>query len=174
MKTVGIPLILTFRLDPLSQERLDHWREIYFPKERNFLKAHLTIYHQLPGQNLRLIKEQLATLAKDRRRLSIRFDRLMTRQGFVGIAVESELMQAFRGELNEVFQTLLRAQDRQPYRPHVTVTNLGSPKDAARTLAALEREFNAWDGEITGLELFHYRGGPWELAAIFPFDSSSR
>lgn len=172
MKTVGIPLILTFKLDAVSQGRLDAWREIHFPKERNFLKAHLTVYHQLPGQSINLIKTQLDEIAGSQEKIGIAFDQLMTKQGFVGIRVVSDAMQRCRSQLDLQFQSLLRAQDKQAYRPHVTLTNLGSPKDAAQTMMAMEKVFVPWSGEIVGLELFHYRGGPWELAGTFPFGAS--
>jgi 2'-5' RNA ligase len=169
LKTVGIPLILTFKLDSDSQQRLDRWRGAHFPKDRNFLKAHLTIYHQLPGQMLKGIQESLTTFVKSHAVIPLRFDRLMMRQGFVGVGVTSEEMLIYKSELNALFHADLRAQDRQPYRPHVTVTNKGSPREAENVFRQLEAEFEPWDGQILALELYHYRGGPWELADIFEF-----
>jgi len=44
------PLILTLKLDEESQAFFDKQRALYFPPERNFLKAHLTLFHQLPDE----------------------------------------------------------------------------------------------------------------------------
>lgn len=171
MKTVGIPLILTFKLDAVSQGRLDGWREKHFPKERNLLKAHLTVYHQLPGQSIEPIKTLLAELAGSQSRIPLDFESLITKQGFVGIRVGSDALQACRSLLDLKFQALLRAQDKKIYRPHITITNLGSPTAAAQALVAMEQVFVPWSGECIGFELFHYRGGPWELAEAFHFDA---
>ncbi|MES2745323.1 MAG: 2'-5' RNA ligase family protein [Bdellovibrionota bacterium] len=174
MKTVGIPLILTFKLDELSQERLNLWRQMHFPKERNYLKAHLTIYHQLPGQEILSIRHRLADFAALRAPIPIHFDRLMSRQGFVGVGVTSDEMLAYKTDLNTLFLPNLRAQDKEPYRPHVTVTNKGSPRDGEAVLRILEEEFRPWSGTILGLELYHYRGGPWEFAQSYIFDAPKR
>ena len=43
------PLILTLKLDQASFTRLDALRQAHFPPERNWLSAHLTLFHHLPG-----------------------------------------------------------------------------------------------------------------------------
>ena len=166
---VGIPLILTFKLDAFSQDRLDNWRQQYFPPARNHLKAHLTIYHQLPGQNIKEISKTLQAFVLTHSAIALRFSHLITRAGFVGVAIESpELIEA-RAKLSRLFGSTLRAQDKQPYRPHVTITNLGSPKEAEKCMADLEPVFSNWNARAEGLELFHYRNGPWDFAEHFPF-----
>lgn len=171
MKQVGIPLILTFTLDSISKSRLDSWREEYFPKERNHLTAHLTIYHQLPGQNIIAISQALEDFANAQSPVSLSFESLKTRAGFVGVHIESSELIATRTRLSAHLGEQLRAQDKQPYRPHVTVTNLGSPKDALSCFNSLEAKFKPWEGIATGFDLYHYRGGPWEFAKHFPFSS---
>ncbi|WP_208644854.1 2'-5' RNA ligase family protein [Mucilaginibacter kameinonensis] len=49
MQTEKKTLILTLRLDEESQAFFDEMRKRHFPQERNFLKAHLTLFHQLPS-----------------------------------------------------------------------------------------------------------------------------
>jgi hypothetical protein len=51
----------------------------------------------------------------------------------------------------------------------VTVQNK-VPKEEARTcMEALRAGFAPWDGTAVGLELWRYRGGPWEEAGRFDF-----
>ncbi len=172
MKTVSIPLVLTFVMDDESQARLDLWRKLYFPPERNVLKAHLTIYHQLPGQNISRIDEILRDISH--LRLSpfpIAFEELKTRQGFVGVKVASPELMQVKSELDHAFDPFLKAQDRKPYSPHVTVTNLGSPKDAQKVMELLTKEFVPWRGSVRAVSLFHYRGGPWEEYRTYSFDA---
>ncbi|MFP5079749.1 hypothetical protein [Pedobacter sp. JCM 36344] len=44
----GNPLILIVRLDEKSQQFFNEMRSRYFLPELNLLKAHLTLFHQLP------------------------------------------------------------------------------------------------------------------------------
>ncbi|WP_347528017.1 hypothetical protein [Mucilaginibacter sp. CAU 1740] len=43
-------MILTLRLDEKSQALFNEMRKRHFPPGRNFLKAHLTLFHQLPSE----------------------------------------------------------------------------------------------------------------------------
>src|SRR4028119_299789 len=48
--TVPSPLIVTLELDERSFGLLDGLRQRYFRPERNRVPAHVTLFHQLPGQ----------------------------------------------------------------------------------------------------------------------------
>ena len=51
LETVGAAHILTADLDDASFDLLDVLRRAHFPPERNFLSAHLTLFHRLsPAQ----------------------------------------------------------------------------------------------------------------------------
>lgn len=43
-----VPLIVTLTLDTAAQAFFNRLRHQYFPPERNFLQAHLTLFHHLP------------------------------------------------------------------------------------------------------------------------------
>ena len=76
------------------------------------------------------------------------------------VTLRSGLAAAWRGGLT--------AQDRQGYRPHVTIQNKassGEARDARRHLDAVL----PITGRVEGLALWHYRGGPWEEAGRFAF-----
>jgi hypothetical protein len=42
-----LPLILTARIGDSDLQPLDLLRQRYFPPDRNFLRAHLTMFHRL-------------------------------------------------------------------------------------------------------------------------------
>ena len=46
------PLIVTLALDDESQARFDALRRTWFPPERNWLSAHVTLFHALPAHAL--------------------------------------------------------------------------------------------------------------------------
>ena len=57
------PLILTLTLDPDSQAFFDEQRRRYFPPKINYLSAHLTLFHALPGAEYDAIAATLAATA---------------------------------------------------------------------------------------------------------------
>ena len=64
-------------------------------------------------------------------------------------------------DLRARWEPWLTRQDRQPFRPHVTVQNKVTPAEARRTLAGLAAGFAPFEAVGTGLALWAYRGGPW-------------
>jgi hypothetical protein len=82
----------------------------------------------------------------------------------------AELVGLHRG-LQERWWERLSPQDRQGYRPHVTVQNKVSPEVAARTLAQLDRRFVPFPITARALLLWRYDGGPWTFRQRFPLGS---
>ena len=64
---------------------------------------------------------------------------------------------------------MLSAQDAAGWRPHVTIQNKVSNREAKKLLDALDLEFRPMPLGIAGLGLHRYLGGPWETLAVFPF-----
>jgi len=65
------PLILTLKMDERSQEMFDRLRGLYFPPERNYLSAHLTLFHKLPGEREAEISADLREVCRDRQPLTL-------------------------------------------------------------------------------------------------------
>ncbi|WP_159995766.1 2'-5' RNA ligase family protein [Roseomonas sp. 18066] len=160
------PLILTLTLDPASFARLDALRRAHFPPERNQLPAHLTLFHALPGEALAEIRANLAVLASGTPPMALRFAGLRSLGRGTAVVVESPALAALRGMLVGAWHSRLTPQDRQGFRPHVTIQNFVTP-DAARDLVA--EGLQAFEGQGTGMGLWHYRGGPWEAVEEFEF-----
>ena len=74
-----------------------------------------------------------------------------------------------RREMAHAFAEALTPQDRQRFVPHVTIQNKVQPARARRTLEGLEAVFEPFGFTLEGLQLWHYRNGPWDSAARFPF-----
>ncbi len=163
------PYILCLKMDAVSLQRLSAWRKQYFPPERNFLEAHLTLYHRLPFTATQLILSTLKTFAQNQLVFPLSFEELTHQGGFLGIkAAPSEVLQV-KGALDRAFDLWLAPQDRQKIMPHVTVMNNAPPEATGEALRLLKQEFAPWQGRAEGLQLFRYRQGPWEWVADFLF-----
>ncbi|WP_316833021.1 2'-5' RNA ligase family protein [Pedobacter aquatilis] len=161
-------LILTLRLDQEHQAFFDGQREAYFPPERNFLAAHLTLFHHLKDEPRKV--EAIEALQQKTFMLEV------TGMKFLGAgvayALESEVLLDLRKTLANQFWDELKPQDRQGFRPHITVQNKVSSVEARKLYETLKAGFESFQVEALGLDLWHYHEGPWEHYRYFPFQNA--
>ena len=157
------PLILTLKLEQPAFERLDALRRAHFPPERNVIPAHLTLFHALPGEQAAAIRETLRSLGAVTPALALRFPTLRFLGRGVALEVESRELIGLRRQLASAWSSWLGAQDRQGYRPHITIQNKVAPEQARELYAALTASWEPFGAAGEGLLLWRYLGGPWEL-----------
>ena len=152
------PIIVTALMGAADFAWADGLRRAHFPPERNWLPAHITLFHHLPPSLLDEVAARLKRLCA----------------GPPPPARLAEVMQLGRGvalreELADAGAGLLTPQEQARPRLHITVQNKVAP-DAAKALAlALRRDFRPRPLAIAGLAAWHYRGGPWEPAMTAMF-----
>ncbi len=164
------PLILTLGLDAPDQARFERLRQAHFPAAMNHIPAHLTLFHHLPGELLPDIDAALAQLAVQPP-FPIEVTGLRSLGRGVAFTLASPVLTRLRATLAQHFHDSLTPQDRQAFRPHVTIQNKATPEAARALLAAMQAEFSHFTVRADSLLLWHYRGGPWEHAANYPFAS---
>ena len=116
------PLVVSLLLDDEAQGRFDRLRAEHFPPERNHLRAHVTLFHALPGEHLDAVRADLATAA-DRDAFDVAVTGLRFLGRGVAFTLESAELGALSAELAAAWRPWLTAQDRQRHAPHVTVQN---------------------------------------------------
>jgi 2'-5' RNA ligase len=163
------PLILSLGLDASTFDFFNSLRQKYFPPERNLIPAHLTLFHHLPGSELAGIVPALRRTCAGMRPLPLRVTGLRSLGRGVAYTIEAPELTALRRELAGLWSNWLGPQDRQGFRPHVTIQNKVSPREASDVLTHLQAGFVPFEGQGESLRLWHYRGGPWEAAGVFPF-----
>jgi 2'-5' RNA ligase len=163
------PLILTLQLDGTSARYFNNLRQQYFPPARNFLPAHVTLFHHLPGDEIRTITADLEGIASGHGPIRIGISRVRSLGRGVAYELQSEPLAALRNCLARRWSPWLTPQDRQPFKAHVTVQNKVSPDEARRTLAILTAAFTPHPISGVGLDLWRYLGGPWEHLREFLF-----
>jgi 2'-5' RNA ligase len=163
------PFIITLELDPQSFEILDALRKEHFPPARNLLSAHITLFHKLPGDQEIDLTKTLRTLSEAISPFSLMFSDLRFLGKGVAVNVESPELLEVRKKLALAWAEWLEAQDKQPYKPHVTVQNKVSSEEARTLFEHLKNEWLPVTGRGEGLLLWRYLGGPWELVEKFSF-----
>jgi len=159
--------VATARLDDEASRILDRLRKAYFPPHRNFLEAHVTLFHKLSAESVAVLEGAAAESAPRAFEASLSGPFSLGRG--VAIRVESEPLVALRRRLATLLLPDLSAQDRQPYRPHVTIQNKVTPEEAGRCLAEVRQAWLPMVARVEAIDLWEYRGGPWEHHAGLSF-----
>lgn len=163
------PLVVSLALDEASFHYFDNLRRRHFPPERNVIPAHLTLFHHLPGGERPAVESTLDALCQRIAPFEATVSGLLPLGRGVAYRIDSDVLKALRADLAKVFASWLTPQDRQPFRPHVTIQNKVTPEAARALLAALQADFEPWPIRAEGLLLWAYRNGPWERLASIRF-----
>lgn len=163
------PLILTLKMDDRSQKHFDRLRESHFPRERNYLAAHLTLFHKLPGEHADGISADLQKLCQQQAPFTLKATGLRSLGRGVAYELASPELAALRRELADSWGPWLGAQDLQGFKPHITVQNKVSPETARILHAQLQEGFSPFEVGGAGLSLWRYLDGPWEPVDTYLF-----
>ena len=168
-----MPLILSLQLDAEAHAYFNALREQYFPAALNLIPAHVTLFHHLPdaGQDALLtdIRRECARQAA----FAVTVTGLRNLGRGVAYTLESHELLALRQRLAAAWWEWLTPQDRQKFKPHVTIQNKVAPEVARATLFALQAAWQPPTAVALGLHLWIYRQGPWEHLATTPFCGTS-
>ncbi|WP_394726993.1 2'-5' RNA ligase family protein [Altererythrobacter sp. GH1-8] len=163
------PLILT----ALLPQDLHNWatalRTAHFPPDRNYLEAHVTLFHALPAGCEPEVIECCKALAKEHAPVAARLVGLMSLGGGTALKLESPEMRSLRAEIADRFHGLLTQQDQHSPRLHVTIQNKVTSTQAKALQAELDEMIEPRAFAFRGIGLFRYRGGPWEPVREFAF-----
>ncbi len=163
------PLILSLGLHADDQARFERLRALHFPSDRNLIPAHVTLFHHLPGREVqaiqRILEDRCATLPP----FAVTATGLRFLGRGVAYALEAPALSTLRGRLAAQWQEWLTPQDRQGYRPHVTIQNKAAPEAARLLQQRLQAAFAPFTVRAEGLLLWRYLGGPWEAVSRYPF-----
>lgn len=165
------PLVLTLAIDSASQHRFDTERIAWFPPGRTVIGAHVTLFHALPGVGRDRMKADIAAAAA-RPAFEVSVSEVIPLGRGVAYRLNSVDLSHLHRALQKKWWPELTAQDRQGYRPHVTVQNKVSAEVARHTRATLAAGFAPFSVRAEGLRLWRYDQGPWTHLRDYPFDVS--
>ncbi|WP_374419082.1 2'-5' RNA ligase family protein [Novosphingobium arvoryzae] len=163
------PFIVTAELPPDLFKWADALRRTHFPPERNWLQAHVTLFHSFAPSLRRELPALLARIAAELAAPSARIDGLMDLGQGTALAIASPPMLAIRERIAEHFHGALTAQDQHPPRLHITIQNKVT-REAARALQAeLGRALESRRFRFTGLGLHLYCNPHWQAQGTWRF-----
>lgn len=160
---MSAPIIVTALMGKADFAWANGLRRAHFPVERNWLPAHITLFHHLPPSALEEVADRLKALCHGPAPVARLSEVILLGQG-VAYRIDSPELMAMRDDLAEAFTGLLTPQDQVPPRLHVTIQNKVDPASARALAERLAAEFRPRPFAIAGLAAWHYHGGPWALA----------
>jgi hypothetical protein len=163
------PLILAAQIEDGDLEPFDVLRRAHFPAERNFLRAHLTMFHRLPGEHLERIIGALQNVTSEASPISAEVAGIRHLGQGVAFIIESADLYKVHAELRSIFLPWLGGQDLQKWRPHITIQNKVARQSADALYRTLSEGFEPSQITIIGLDLWHYMNGPWKHEATIMF-----
>ncbi|NNC48626.1 MAG: 2'-5' RNA ligase family protein [Sphingomonas sp.] len=162
-------LIVTAALERRVHDRLTGERKAHFPAERNFLDAHLTMFHALPPSCGAEAASLLKRITNDCKPPRARLAEVISLGRGVAYKVESDDLRRIRDVIADHFHGMLTAQDSQGWRPHITIQNKVKPFEAKALLDEKREAFEPQPLDIIGLSLHRYMDGPWEKLGSWRF-----
>jgi hypothetical protein len=165
---MNAPLILTLQIDQQSFFFFNQLRVKFFPAERNFLSAHLTLFHHLPP-NESGIEEVLQVVANRQPTLSLPVTDVKSIGKGVAYKIDCPPLVQLHRHMQDKWQPWLIPQDKQKLWPHITVQNKVTPQTAKETLAHLKETFQPFTAFGVAFDLWQYEGGPWKFVKSYPF-----
>ncbi len=167
------PFVVTLEIDDQAQARFDRERAELFAPGRTQVGAHVTLFHAVPAEREPAVLAALAVAAA-RDPFAVEVFELMPLGRGVAYRLRSAELLALHRELQRSWWDGLSPQDRQGFRPHVTVQNKVSPDVARHTLARLRQGFAPFEVTARALRLWRYDGGPWAYRERFAFGAVNR
>lgn len=163
------PIIVTAHAAPGDVAYFEQLRREHFPPHRNFLNAHITMFHHLPGR----VFDDASSIAKEVVSQTVPFFAQITGVrhlgGGVAFEIRSPELETLRADLFTAFGSWPGPQDRQKFKPHITVQNKVEKAAADSLYDKLRGSFHPRLISILGVDLWDYLGGPWEHRAFLPF-----
>lgn len=163
-------------------------RRRFFPRNRTFVSAHVTLFHHLPaereGEVVTQVRDSVSAFAalhpgfrqneapgaEPVRSVPVQVQRVFPMGRGVAYAIAAEPLAQLRQPIAEHFAGDLTEQDARPWRnPHITVQNKVDPGAARRLHRHLDARFEHCTLRLCGLQVWRYHNGPWRFVGEYGF-----
>lgn len=163
------PFIVTAELPGDVLAWADGLRRTHFPPERNWLQAHVTLFHSFAPSLREDLLGFLPRLAGEFAPPEAELTGLMDLGGGTALAIRSPGMLAVRGLIADHFHDMLTRQDQGGKKLHITVQNKVARAAATALQAELGPQLTPRRFAFTGLGLHLYMNPHWQAVGTWKF-----
>jgi len=165
--TIRKPLVATLAITPSAQNYFNALRKQHFPAERNYLDAHLTLFHALPHEPW--IIEDIRKLAEVQKPFEATAQTIVSLGRGTAFKISSPELPLMHQKLQKSWFEQLTKQDQQKRNFHITIQNKVEPQDAKKLQAEMAPDFKPFRFTVHGIQLWRYLDGPWEFLMKLDF-----
>ncbi len=162
------PLVATLAITASAQNYFNQLRREHFPAERNYLDAHLTLFHALPDEPW--IVEDIQKLAQNQQQFDVTAQNIVSLGNGTAFKIVSPELPSLHQKLQKKWFASLTNLDRQKRNFHITIQNKVESELAKRLQAELMPGFEPFNFQVLGIQLWRYHNGPWEYLMKIDFD----
>ena len=163
------PFIVTGELPNDVLAWADGLRRAHYPPERNWLKAHVTLFHSFAPSLREELPRYLSAMATEYAPPAAEVSGLLDLGSGTAIALRSPGLLAIWERIAEHFWAMLSRQDQGGKRLHITIQNKVPRGDALALQRSLQGGLPHRQFRFTGLGLHIYRGPHWEAVGTWKF-----
>lgn len=127
------------------------------------------MFHHLPGRVFDDALSVAEEIAGEKNPFAAEVSGVRHLGGGVAFEIKSPELEILRADLFSGFGSWPGPQDRQKFKPHITVQNKVEKALADRLHDELRADFQPRQIMILGIDLWDYLGGPWEHRAFLSF-----
>ncbi|RYE16611.1 MAG: 2'-5' RNA ligase family protein, partial [Sphingobacteriaceae bacterium] len=106
------PIILTLKINTDAAEYFTDLRKQNFPAERNYLDAHLTLFHHLPG-NIAPVFDWIKTVCAQQQPMLLQVTQVVSIGAGVAFKLECNELKKIHKTMQQQWQQWLTPQDKQ-------------------------------------------------------------
>lgn len=168
------PFIVTAKLPPDIQGWAEGLRRAHYPPERNHLHAHVTMFHSFAPSLMEELKDFLPRVTAEFAAPEAEVTGLLDFGTGTAIALASPQLLTLRAFIADHFHGSLTDQDLYEPRPHITIQNKVTKREARALQAELAPSIPGKRFHFPALDLHIYRDGPWEEVKTCRFRGKER
>jgi 2'-5' RNA ligase len=154
-------LILTLQINKEAEEYFTELRNQHFPANINYLRAHLTLFHNLPDDEY--VHQSIKICCDHYSRFKMDVTEVRSIGNGVAFKIQSDSLMQLHANLQNRFKSFLIPQDQQRLWPHITIQNKVPATVANQLAAQLKMSFEPFSIEAEGISVWEYLNGPWSL-----------
>lgn len=168
-RTPPAPFIVTAELPDDVLAWADGLRRAHYPPARNWLKAHVTLFHSFAPSLWEELPRFLSAMTGEFAPPQAEVTGLMDLGEGTAIALRSDSLLAVRQRIADHFWDMLTRQDQGGKKLHITIQNKVSRREALALQQSLAPVLQRRKFAFVGLALHIYRTPHWEAVQTWKF-----
>jgi hypothetical protein len=154
-----LSLIITLKIDDVSQTFFNEKRKQHYPAYANFVDAHITLFHKLPSDK-QIVYDTLQGLSTANI-FDMQVVGIKNIDNFVAYDIASPTLKNMHTKMQNTFANMLNEKDKEILWSHITIHNKATVYKAFKTHQKLLEDFVPFSITAIGFTTWFYAKKQW-------------